>query len=195
MKTLLCSLPGLWRGHILKHILVREVVRGCLTTSAKSAFAQNWTTTTAPVANWVSVASSADGNKRAALVQNGGAVYTSTNAGATWTLSSPSDRAVMGSSIACSSDGTQLAVASSCAEVLVPAFSLRRMKVQRACLLPRRTRFGWQSRRQQTEANLWRQMGLQMPSTPRPTRETPGASTVRPFRHLVRWLHLQTEQN
>lgn len=70
--------------------------------------AQNWTVTTAPSANWVSVASSADGNKLAALVQGGEAVYISTNAGATWTLSSPGNGGALGSSICCSADGKLL---------------------------------------------------------------------------------------
>ena len=108
MKTPLCSLAELWRGHHLNRILARAITLGCLAASAKSVIAQSWTATTAPVANWVSVASSADGNKLAALVENGGAVYTSTNAGATWTLSSPANGPVMGSSIASSADGNIL---------------------------------------------------------------------------------------
>ena len=76
-----------------------------LSLSIEPSVAQTWTVTTAPSANWVSVASSADGNTLAALVQGGEAVYTSTNAGATWTPSSPSNGAVVGSSITCSADG------------------------------------------------------------------------------------------
>jgi hypothetical protein len=82
-------------------------------TSLNQPYAQNWTTTTAPVANWVSVASSADGNKLAALVQGGETVYTSTNAGATWTLSSLANGGAQGDSIACSADGSVLFVAGS----------------------------------------------------------------------------------
>lgn len=67
--------------------------------------AQNWTVTTAPSANWVSLASSADGNQLAALVQGGAAVYISTNAGANWTLSSPANGGAIGTGIACSADG------------------------------------------------------------------------------------------
>lgn len=68
--------------------------------------AQTWTTATnAPSANWVSLASSADGNLLAGLVQGGEAVYLSTNAGANWTLSSPANGGVVGSPIACSADG------------------------------------------------------------------------------------------
>jgi hypothetical protein len=46
-----------------------------------SAPAQGWMPTTAPGANWVSIASSADGSKLAALILDGVAVYTSTNSG------------------------------------------------------------------------------------------------------------------
>lgn len=67
--------------------------------------AQSWTVTSAPSANWVSLASSADGNTLAALVQGGEAVYLSTNAGASWTLSSPANGGALGSGVACSADG------------------------------------------------------------------------------------------
>jgi len=111
MKTSLCSLPGLWHGHHIKRILARALAWGCLVITADPASAQSWTTTAAPIANWVSVASSADGNKLAALIQGGQAVYTSTNAGATWTLSSPANGGIQGDSIACSADGNILYVA------------------------------------------------------------------------------------
>src|SRR5215472_3740668 len=68
------------------------------------SYAQNWTVTTAPSANWISVASSADGNTIAALQQGGEAVYISTNAGGFWTLSSPGNGGAVGSAIACSAD-------------------------------------------------------------------------------------------
>ena len=71
MTTSLCSLPGLWHGHHIKRSLARAVALGCLAITAECVFAQNWTTTTAPIANWVSVVSSADGNKLAALIQCG----------------------------------------------------------------------------------------------------------------------------
>ena len=92
-------------GHFSNRRLSGVVTFCWLFSTTMSAFSQSWTTTTAPVANWVSVTSSADGNKLAALVQNGGAVYTSTNAGATWGLSDPAKGPVMGSSITCSADG------------------------------------------------------------------------------------------
>jgi hypothetical protein len=77
--------------------------------AANRASAQSWSTTIASIANWVSVACSADGNKLAALVQGGQVVNTSTIAGATWTLSSPPNGGVQGDSIAFSADGSSLA--------------------------------------------------------------------------------------
>src|SRR6266566_4949346 len=70
--------------------------------------AQNWTQTTAPSALWYSIASSADGNKLAAVVYRG-SIYASTNAGSTWlATSAPSN---WWTSIASSADGTTLAAA------------------------------------------------------------------------------------
>jgi hypothetical protein len=80
----------------------------CFSLSTEPSVAQNWSVTTAPSANWVSLASSADGNLLAALVQGGETVYVSTNAGADWTLSSPVNGGVVGSSIACSADARTL---------------------------------------------------------------------------------------
>lgn len=51
--------------------------------AAVAVSAQSWTVTTAPVKNWNSVVSSADGTKLAATSLNGG-FDTSTNSGATW---------------------------------------------------------------------------------------------------------------
>jgi photosystem II stability/assembly factor-like uncharacterized protein len=66
----------------------------------------NWTQTSAPGQGWLSIASSSDGTKLAAVV-NGGGIWTSTNAGLTWTqTSAPSNYWY---SIVSSSDGTQLA--------------------------------------------------------------------------------------
>ncbi len=75
------------------------------TVLAEPSSGQSWTVTTAPSANWVALATSADGNTLSALVQGGEAVYISTNAGATWSLSSPANGGAVGSSIACSADG------------------------------------------------------------------------------------------
>lgn len=93
--------PGLCRGY-LNLLIINLVLAG------GSTLAQNWTTTTAPSANWISVASSADGNHLAALIQGGEEVYISTNAGATWTISSPANGGAQGSCIASSADGSVL---------------------------------------------------------------------------------------
>lgn len=67
----------------------------------------NWTQTTAPSEEWQSIASSSDGSKLAATVYYGG-IYTSTNAGATWTqTTAPISKDWY--CIASSSDGTKLA--------------------------------------------------------------------------------------
>ncbi len=85
----------LWMGAVLI----------CFSFRTEPAVAQNWNVTTAPSANWVSLASSADGNRLAALVQGGEAVYISTNAGADWILSSLANGGAVGTGIACSADG------------------------------------------------------------------------------------------
>ena len=66
---------------------------------------QNWTLTAAPVKNWSAVASSADGSKLAAVVNNGG-IYVSTNSGADWFLSGAPTRNWY--AIAASSNGSNL---------------------------------------------------------------------------------------
>ncbi len=80
----------------------------CSSLSTEPSLAQTWTTATnAPSASWVSLASSADGNTLAALIESGAAVYISTNAGANWTLSSPAI-GVVGTGLACSADAKTL---------------------------------------------------------------------------------------
>ncbi len=92
----------LWRTFIVAALR-------CWVLLAGPSAAQTWTTATnAPSANWVSLASSADGNTLAALVQGGEAVYLSTNAGADWKLSSPANGGVVGTGIACSANGKTL---------------------------------------------------------------------------------------
>ena len=69
----------------------------------------NWTLSSAPPSEpWYAIASSADGTRLAAGVLGGG-IYTSTNAGSTWTgTSAPGES---WASIASSADGTKLAAA------------------------------------------------------------------------------------
>jgi photosystem II stability/assembly factor-like uncharacterized protein len=82
-----------------------------------SASAQTWTPTSAPITNWTSVASSADGTKLAATAglneggqQPQGGIYVSTNAGASWTqTSAPITNWIC---IASSADGTKLVAGS-----------------------------------------------------------------------------------
>lgn len=88
--------------------MIPNVLAAILFITGEAAPAQNWTTTTAPIANWISVASSADGNRLAALIQGGQEVYISTNAGATWAVSSPANGGIQGSCIASSADGSIL---------------------------------------------------------------------------------------
>jgi hypothetical protein len=76
---------------------------------AQDAFSQVWTAcTNAPNKEWWSVASSADGNKLVAVVYGEG-IYTSTNAGVTWTSNSAPARNWY--SVASSADGQKLVAA------------------------------------------------------------------------------------
>lgn len=75
-----------------------------------SISAQTWTQTSAPMTNWTSVASSADGSRLVATADGGfGAspIYISTNSGATWEQTSAP--VTNWSSVASSADGTKLA--------------------------------------------------------------------------------------
>lgn len=84
------------------NIVLLIVAAGC---GANSVSAQTWTQTSAPNTNWVSIASSADGQKLVAAVQNGG-LYISTNSGTTWSqTSAPSTN---WQSVASSADGIKL---------------------------------------------------------------------------------------
>ncbi len=71
--------------------------------------AQEWTPTSAPVADWQAVASSADGGKLVAAAW-GGSVYTSTNSGTTWNVTGLSSSSSFG--VGSSADGTKLVAAS-----------------------------------------------------------------------------------
>ena len=70
-----------------------------------SCSAQEWTATSAPVTNWSSVASSADGTKLVAAVSLG-LIYTSTNSGSTWVATSAPTN--FWASVASSADGSRL---------------------------------------------------------------------------------------
>jgi hypothetical protein len=70
-----------------------------------------WILNNAPNMHWYSVASSADGNKLVAVVNNGG-IYTSTDSGATWTQAADAPGKLW-TSVASSADGTKLAAGNS----------------------------------------------------------------------------------
>lgn len=74
-----------------------------------SASDNTWIQSSAPSKPWTCIACSSDGTKLAAGTEGGG-IYTSTNSGANWTLTSaPSSNSVWWSGIASSSDGSKLA--------------------------------------------------------------------------------------
>jgi photosystem II stability/assembly factor-like uncharacterized protein len=90
--------------------------------TANFALAQTWTQTSAPVTNWISIASSADGSKLVAAANGGfyfngtneitlpGPIYTSTNSGATWSQAVNAPDGVW-IAVASSADGTKLMAA------------------------------------------------------------------------------------
>ena len=91
-------------------LLLLVGVFDCLFPAVNPLSAQIWTLTTAPTNAWASVACSADGSKLVAAV-DGGENYTSTNSGATWTLTSALDWPSW-TCVASSADGTKLAAVS-----------------------------------------------------------------------------------
>ena len=102
--------------------LAAVVTYGGLYTSTNAGL--TWTQTSAPTNQaWLSIASSSDGTHLAAVVDGSspdgnyipGAIYTSTNAGVTWTQSSTPDE--WWSSITSSSDGTHLAAVAYSGEI------------------------------------------------------------------------------
>jgi photosystem II stability/assembly factor-like uncharacterized protein len=92
-------------------IQIQRIALVCIVYLAAFRLVANemWTLTTAPYANWVAAASSADGNKLVA-VADGGSVYVSTNSGAVWiaATNAPSDYWVC---VAISADGSKMAAA------------------------------------------------------------------------------------
>ncbi len=75
----------------------------------QSALARSWNQTGSPATNWTGIASSQDGTKLAATVENG-AIYTSCDAGASWQTSVVP--ATFWTGITSSSDGMRLAACS-----------------------------------------------------------------------------------
>jgi photosystem II stability/assembly factor-like uncharacterized protein len=90
---------------------------GCLFIAVNPMFAQVWTPTSAPTNAWSSVACSADGARLVAAAKGGG-IFTSTDSGATWMLTS-APTFPRWTYVASSADGTQLAAVSAEAEVNV----------------------------------------------------------------------------
>jgi photosystem II stability/assembly factor-like uncharacterized protein len=97
-------------------MLLAVAAWGGLFTMADPTFAQTWTQTSAPANYWSCVASSADGTKLVAAIEDGyhgiNNIYTSTNSGATWLLTSAPTNYYW-ASVASSADGNKLAVMAS----------------------------------------------------------------------------------
>src|SRR3954462_6127311 len=89
-----------------------QAVRVCLIVLNQAASAQNFIPTEAPSQNWLSLASSADGNKLAG-VGSYGLLYISTNSGLSWravaTAANGPEPSRPWAAIACSVDGNRLA--------------------------------------------------------------------------------------
>jgi hypothetical protein len=90
----------------MNRLWILFVVIGALLSIAKDGTAQNWTQTSAPTSKWAGIASSQDGTKLAAIVENG-PIYTSGDAGATWQTNGVP--VLFWTGIASSSDGSRLA--------------------------------------------------------------------------------------
>jgi len=91
-------------GWIIAQNANQKIASGNLSAS----IGQNWKVNTSTV-NWSAIASSADGTKLVATINNGN-IYTSTNSGANWVLrnSSPVNTAMAWSSVASSANGSNL---------------------------------------------------------------------------------------
>jgi hypothetical protein len=113
----------LFRAHIgsetlrkAKHLLLSVLPWSGLLIAVNPGFAQTWTLTSAPFTNWTSVASSADGSHLVASAYGGpsksgsvpGAIFISTNSGASWAMSSSGTYWLNWVSVASSADGTKL---------------------------------------------------------------------------------------
>lgn len=91
-----------------RDLWLTAIVAGMLVIGLNSTFPQDWTPTSAPSTNWVSVASSADGTRLVAAV-SGGPIFTSTNSGMSWIPTSAP--ATNWNTVASSADGTVLVAA------------------------------------------------------------------------------------
>jgi len=88
--------------------LQAAAVAGLLLTGFPSAFAQNWTLTSAPITNWNSVAMSAAGSKLVGVAGDypvSSPIFYSTNGGTTWTESDAPPR--LWGTVATSADGNK----------------------------------------------------------------------------------------
>jgi hypothetical protein len=101
-----------------KPLVLFGAVVGGLFTVCNISFAQSWSETGAPLADWTGVASSADGTKLVAVCYAGAldlvGIYTSTNSGGTWQpTSAPNDPDTnQWSAVASSADGVKLVAVS-----------------------------------------------------------------------------------
>src|ERR1017187_1596470 len=89
----------------VKMLLFVLAAMGGLSGGRSSAFAQDWTPTSAPSGNWAAVASSADGIRFVAAIY-GGPIYTSADSGATWAPTIAGNR--NWTTIASSANGSKL---------------------------------------------------------------------------------------
>ena len=147
------------------------------------AFAQTWvpSNTGAPNTHWLSVASSSDGTKLAAVAGgNNPAIYTSKDSGYTWMqASTPSNYWV---SIASSSDGTKLVAASSGG--INPGFIYTSSDSGATWISNNAPILYWRSIAVQVTAPNWWQLPATIqagPSTLRQTRGLPGPQTMCPI--------------
>jgi hypothetical protein len=91
-------------------IIAQNTNQTILSGNLSGSIGQTWNAGGSSVANWSAVASSSDGTKLAAAINNGN-IYISTNAGASWVQQAASVGNVYWSSIASSADGSKLVAA------------------------------------------------------------------------------------
>jgi photosystem II stability/assembly factor-like uncharacterized protein len=88
----------------IRTLLPGAILLGGLLLKSSAILAQNWIQTAAPSTNWWAIASSADGNRLAAIAAD--KLYLSADAGASWSPSAAPSKGWM--SVASSADGTKL---------------------------------------------------------------------------------------